>query len=428
MVDANLLMGIAFSIITNFTSQVPVPEDCIPKSTNDFKKYVIGTPYSPIDIGVWCRGGAQYVVCDGIVNYFDSNRSVFGEQDPDRLGAYNGISIVSSNQALTIASNALQRLIKPNFALSNATPRIHQAGIYDWLPSSQWSPMPFFEVDWPSVSDAPHGANVEIDGRNGRIVGLHLHDIAYRDFAFSEKIKRQVYVPEPRATTVAQTNISRVKKFHLPQPTAAYVARAITNWLGFCRRIGCGPGTQTNVSSINWDETWFYTNRIISTSSPVCRIRFQNGAYFESIDGVTFSHFGADGCFTGHWMEKTSQEWAPFWGKCTKDWKDWKALAKALEPIIVEQLGIPKELLAPYSPWLGTKPPELGKYGVTRILVEWRNWPVNPGRTVYTSETKLAFRAEFDLETGALKWIDFFKEDPKFVEALRIAAAKHNHL
>ena len=49
----------------------------------------------------------------------------------------------------------------------------------------------------------------------------------------------------------------------------------------------------------------------------------------------------------------------------------------------------------------------------------WRNWPRNAGREVSVDETILAFEAEFDVETGELKWINF--HDRNFVSALRLA-------
>ncbi|HVV73959.1 MAG TPA: hypothetical protein VHI52_21070 [Verrucomicrobiae bacterium] len=422
MIDTNLLLGIVFSIITNDMSRVPAPDDCIPKSINDIRIKGVGSPNSPIDIAVQCRGGAHYIISDGIVHNFNSNRSVFREQNPDRLDAYEGISIVNSNQALTIASNVLQRFIKPGFALRKAIPRIHQAGVYDWLPPSQQHPMPFYEVEWPSVSDCPCGAIVDIDGRNGKVVQLFLCDIAYSDFARAEKIKSQVYHPEAdqRPKPVRETYIAMMQKHHYPPPTEAYAREAIPKWLSFCRKIGCDPGSQTNVSDIRWDASWVHTNLL--TGPPVCEIRFKNGVYFHSIQGVTLSHYCADACFTGLWGERPRQEWAPWWAKCTKDWKDWKALAKALEPVLVEQLGIPKELLARYHPMPGVKPPEPGKWGYTRLLVQWRDFPLVG--EVAVSDTKLGFQAEFDLQTGALKWLSFFPgEDPRFRDALRAAAS-----
>lgn len=427
MIDTNLLLGMVFSIITNNMSRVPAPDDCIPKTTNDLRIDGVGSPHSPIDVSVQCRGGAQYLISDGIVHRFDSNRSVFSEQNPDRLDAYKGASIVSSNQALTIASNVLKRLIKPNFALSKATPRIHQAGVYDWLPPSQWNPMPFYEVEWPSVSDCPCGATVDIDGRNGKVVQLFLCDIAYGDLLLAEKIKSQVYHPDldQGRNPARETYIGLMQKHHYPSPTADYAREAIPNWLNFCRRIGCDPGNQTNVSDIQWDVSWVYTNRLISTAAPVCEIRFKNGVYFHSIRGVTLSHYCADACFTGLWGERPRQEWAPWWAQCTKDWKDWKALAQALEPVLVERLQIPKDLLAQYHPLPVIKPPEPGKWGYTRLLIEWRDFPLVG--EVAVSDTKRAFQAEFDLRSGALEWLSFFLgEDSRFQDALQAAAPIHD--
>jgi hypothetical protein len=158
----------------------------------------------------------------------------------------------------------------------------------------------------------------------------------------------------------------------------------------------------------------------------VCEIRFKNGVSFQSIEGVTLSHYCADACFTGLWGERLSDEWGPWWAKRTKDWKDWKPLAKGLEPVIVERLGIPRELLAPYHPMPGVRPAEPGKWGYTRLLVEWRDFPLVGEKAM--SDTKLAFQAEFDAQTGDLKSITFLLgDDLRFLDALRAAEVRRGN-
>jgi hypothetical protein len=277
----------------------------------------------------------------------------------------------------------------------------------------------------------PWGGFVDIDGRDGKVVELFLTDIAYRDFALAEKIKSQVYRPEPdqagpRPEPVRETYISSMQKHHYPPPTEAYAREAIPNWLSFCKRTGCDPGNQTNLSDIKWDASWVYTRPLISTAAPVCEIHFKNGVHFQSIGGVTLSHYCADACFTGLWGGRTREEWAPLWAKCTKDWKDWQGLARALEPAIVERLGIPKELLARYHAVPGVRPPEPEKWGYTRLLVQWRDFPL--GREVAVSDTKLGFQAEFDLRTGALKSLNFvLGDDSRLADALRAATSKRRN-
>jgi len=170
MIDTNLLVSIGNSIITNFTNVVSVRQDCVPKTPADFHRLMVGTPYSPIGVQVTITGGTTFAIRDGAVNYFESPYSVFSEQNPDQLGKYAGTSILTSNQVFLIASNTLQSLIKTKHVLTNGAPRIEQAGVFEG------KRLPFFHVEWPHISDSPHGADLEIDGRNGKIVFVHLMD------------------------------------------------------------------------------------------------------------------------------------------------------------------------------------------------------------------------------------------------------------
>jgi hypothetical protein len=66
--------------------------------------------------------------------------------------------------------------------------------------------MPFFQVEWPAITPGSHvhGADVEIDGRTGRVVFLDLLDDAFFDPGASEQIIRLVTEPKledkPRTT------------------------------------------------------------------------------------------------------------------------------------------------------------------------------------------------------------------------------------
>src|SRR5262249_35820353 len=108
-----------------------------------------------------------------------------------------------------------------------------------------------------------------------------------------------------------------------------------------------------------------------------------------------------------------------FKGKVLKNWED---LAKGLEEKLIARAGVPKQLLDPFIPQIHINKVELGKETTKRVVVGWRNWPRNANRTVYVEETILAFRAEFDVESGELKWLNF--HDPQFIGALRQAQSE----
>jgi hypothetical protein len=413
MVVTNQLLTIAFSIVTNFTSLVEVPTDCVPRTLADIKHYGIGSPSSPIDIGLTQTNGGHFGVCDGVVSYFDSERSVFHEQDPGKLWKYSGTAILTTNEALLLASNTLQRLIVTNhaargLAATRGAPKVHQAGIYEG------QHLPFFKIEWPSITEGPYGANIEIDGRTAKVVHLVLFDDVFRDYALDAKIRRQVYTPESVPKLGNEDLLSPIKRFHLPQPSTNTAHQAIGAWLQFCYKLGCTPGSQTNVSDINWDLTWLYTNKQISASAPICQIRFKNGACFESINGITISHYPEDACFAGDWDRRPAENWARFRGEVTKDWT---ALAKRLELRLADKLQIPPNLLALCRAWPRFQPPEVGTRAYKCLVVDWRELPSHP-LPIKAKETRLAFAAEFDLQTGDLKWISFGFEDANFAEAL----------
>jgi hypothetical protein len=112
----------------------------------------------------------------------------------------------------------------------------------------------------------------------------------------------------------------------------------------------------------------------------------------------------------------TPEDRAQFHGRAAKRWED---LAKQLENTLVAGLGIPKQFLAPFSPSPELNKLDPGEEGTKRTVVAWRNWPRNANRFVSIDETTRAFAAEFDVETGELKWINL--NSPAFIAALRMA-------
>jgi len=178
----------------------------------------------------------------------------------------------------------------------------------------------------------------------------------------------------------------------------------MVNLRRFIGLLGLPAEGGIGIDDVNWNRTFIYTNTIMNAST-VCQVRFNNNVCFESLNGVVFSYFSKDACYTGVWDRRTSQEWISFNGQVMKRWED---LSQGLREVLTEKLGIREDLLDLWSPMPAVEPPKPGKEGVARAFVEWRNWPKNPGKTVWVSETKLGYAAEFDLVTGELKWIDFY--------------------
>jgi hypothetical protein len=195
MIATNELLAIGLSIIADFTNAVPIADKDVPRTPSDLQMYVVGSPNSPTDLHMTTRSGVQFGIRDGAVYYFCTQDSFFHEQNPHNLARYAGTSKMTSNQALQACSNILQRLTKRNVSLSEGVPRIHEGGVF------QGKPIPFFLVEWPKISLLSHvnAADIEVDGRTGRLVFLHLLDNAFFDYAVGERIRGQVDRPKPTA-------------------------------------------------------------------------------------------------------------------------------------------------------------------------------------------------------------------------------------
>jgi hypothetical protein len=191
---------------------------------------------------------------------------------------------------------------------------------------------------------------------------------------------------------------------------------AIQNWLSFCGKVGVLPGRATSLSEIDWDNSFLYTFPRISRHHQVCRIAFKNNVLFESIDGVVFSHYCADACFRGDYLERRA--WTNFQGKVERRWEQ---AAAELQERISRQLGAPRALLEGVRPFVRNAAATAHAVGLTRTVIEWRRW-VEPDREISIAELPLVFTAELDLQTGDTKWIDF--HDPKLLGWKDSGAAK----
>jgi hypothetical protein len=155
------------------------------------------------------------------------------------------------------------------------------------------------------------------------------------------------------------------------------------------------------------------------TTQGICQVHFKNGACFESVNGVAFSHYAADAAFSGSWPIRPRAEWDRFGGKVVLRWED---LARGLEHTLTDRLGIPADLLAPFTSGAARRPPQLGTEAIKRLVIDWRNWPKTNG-FVSIEDTTLALIAEFDLETGELKFINLV--EPSLINAVARAQGLH---
>jgi hypothetical protein len=405
--DTNALLSIAFSLVAAFTNIVHIPSREVPIGTSDLNKYLIGSPTSPADVFLFHKNGSSFEVRDGTVRWYCSPRSFFQLQDQHLVPQFMGHGTVDSSNAVEIARRALHQLVRTGVPISNSIPTVKLAG------SHEGQEIPFFLLQFPALSPGSRrGADVEIDGRTGEIVFLHLWDETFSDTARAQRINDQVHAPA--AFAPRRPKKAAIPHFEAQRPTTNYVESALRNWAKFCSKIGCDPMGETNLSQVDWGRTWVYTNGPIADAFgvPVIQVRLKSGACFESVQGIAFSHFSRNSCYTGDWSQRANAQWSAFRGRVLNNWE---TLASGFEHTLVPRL-VPGTALQPFTPKPMFKPPDIGTEAIKRLVVEWRNWPKNAGRTVWISETKPALRAEFDLENGKLEWVEF--ESPDLVKAL----------
>jgi hypothetical protein len=358
-------------------------------------KCVIGSPHSPIDLYLVDRRGTEFTIAEGVVQSYYSAGSFFGLDDGRLSSQFAGELRLTSREAMTLAAETLQRLIKSGNPLTNATARVQSAG------SNGGKAIPFYRVVWQNTNQhLATIAKVEVDGRTGALLGLQLLDWGFLDPTFAREIKAKTYTPDPAVTAANKQLGKRV----LPYPTTSQAAQVIHNWLDFCRRLGVETGENTNLAQIDWERSLICTDKTISASTPVCRITFTNGTLFEAVDGLVFRDFCSDAFFMGDYLRRPKAEWDNIQGTVTQRWED---LARSLEVRLSERLGVPKSVFEHAKFSRRNRGADLGEKGLTRTVVEWVKYD-NPGYPVDAQSLPALFAAEFDLRTGTVKWISFY--------------------
>jgi hypothetical protein len=193
MLDTNLLLAIAFSAVTNFAHQVPIPHRYVPEAPSNVQIVQFGSLRSPTDMRATVGNGASYLIFDGSVVFFGCEQRFFQKEDPDQIAKYLAKPVLTPEQALALGSNLVQRLVKTGGPLTNGLPRLRQARDYEG------QRIPCFIVEWPDPGSTRHSfrAEVDIDGRTGEVVQVRLLDAAFRDREEGRRIEKQAYTPDP---------------------------------------------------------------------------------------------------------------------------------------------------------------------------------------------------------------------------------------
>lgn len=413
MINTNLLISIGFAIITNFVQHVPIPDANAPKAQSDLTNFRVGSPHSPLDLAVRGPSESLFVIIDGSVQYFKGSHSFFREQDPSRIAEYAGSAVFTSNEIVGLASNVLQSLLKDSVRLTCGPLRVQQGGIYNGRH------IPFYLLEWPTISfpSTSTGAEIDVDARNGKIVLFHALDPAFLDFKAAESIRNLVYVPD---TPFHEDTSPPVKQRseRLPRPETNQLVRVMTNWQSFCRALGLDQDVSTNTVDVDWDNTCIALNEKLS--GPCCKLRLHSGAGCLSMDGTIFAVSTDTGYNPWVQTQMSKTEFEHFRGRIVYRWED---LSNELEYKLIHGLGFPSERIAYYRPNARYKPPVLGSVDIKRVSVDWRHWPSgidadHPGRNISLDESTLGFGADFDVETGQLKAIEFY--DKALVDLLSV--------
>jgi hypothetical protein len=422
MIDTNALLAIGLSIVTNFSDVVQVPNGAVPRTTQDLAKFVVGgpPPVPSTDLYLVDRRGTQFRLRNGTVHSYSSPMSYKEHGASREKGRSNDVPLLNSNQVVERATEIIRRLAKSSDPTVGLTPLVRRAGDVE-------EKIPFYWISWTNVSRIhpwsrrSYSAFVEIDARSGCTTHLDLEDPGFYDAALAQQISNRVCTPERETTGPTPWELAHRAplKRVLPMPSQEEVSDSIKSWLWLCRNLRIEPGDMTNLSSVDWGQSFSHTNNQISQTAPVNTITFSNGTSIQSIKGTAFGFFASNALFTSYLAYMSREQWDGFKGHINRQWED---LAKDLEGTLVENAIIPKAWLAPYSATRASAVPELGTIAIKRIAVEWRDWPRNTHRTVSVDETKVALWAEFDVETGELVAISF--RDPAFIAALRAAQLK----
>jgi hypothetical protein len=111
MLDTNSILAAAFSLISQFNSQVPIPEHESVSSIREIRTLRIGSSTSPVDVYMVSDKGTTFRITRGIVQRFATADSMSGAWEPIRL-EMDSVSVLSSNDVAKVAIEVLRKLNK----------------------------------------------------------------------------------------------------------------------------------------------------------------------------------------------------------------------------------------------------------------------------------------------------------------------------
>ena len=379
----------------------------IPVGVENVRSYLVGSPDSPVDLSFVCRNGNIFWIHDGVVYRFQTPGSLMLCQDLDGISRFRGKAAFTSNEVVAAATRLISRLAISNNPIAALRPEVKTFG-------EGADTFPFYDITWPNP-DAKgafgYAASVEIDARTGKAVFMDLRDPGFYQPGAAQVISNNVQAPQTRTFVRRQLEV----ELPLPKPSEAQAKSAIERWLLLCGRLGLEVGADTNLLNVDWRKCYVYTNTSMTARPVVWQIVFRDGTWFSTYDGIPANYISKDACYSGLFMQRPPEEWARFRGKILQRWQD---CAERLEALLITRVGLPKSVLEAYSPLPRFQEPEFGSDGISRVVVDWRDWPKELG-THSVSQTHLAFSAEFDAESGSICWISF--DDPKIVRAVHDA-------
>jgi hypothetical protein len=396
MVLTNVLLSISFSLISNFLTKAELPQAIAPRSIEDVGRYHVGFNYAPIDTYVELKNGNEFWIRNGVVQSFLSPSALYVNRDPNPAGKLATPSL-TSNEVVALANRVLERLARRGNPVSDQPARVKVS------PGRRGDQGAFYEFVWPATNAFGYKLALEIDARRGALTHLDLHDDAFFDYGFASQISNRVYVADapPKARPAGPR----------ARPTTKQLEEGIASWLKLSSRLGFDAGAQINVASVDWSETYCYTNPPLSSTVPVCRVRFLDGGGFDSLGGSVICVLARDSCYAGDWGNKPNEHWAKFQGRIRVRWE---VLAEKLKANLVNRVGLPKVMLDSLNPESLIYEHEIGSESLKRILVKWVDLPPDDSRGPVER-----FFAEFDVESGEVKLLSFW--DRRLREALRKA-------
>lgn len=197
--DTNALLSIAFSVISNFTSQVPVPPASIPQKADQLEEFSVGRPFFPFDMYLRSKGGGEFWIRNGAVGVYRCQGSYFTLQDPRLIANFTGTSV--SNEVFELGLSTVRNLLRTEAPLKGIQPVVKMAKPY------KGNEVPFYDIRWPRPENPQiiSIAEIELDAQRGLVVSLCLADPSFRD---AERLAQISNVVQNAATRLPATKNS----------------------------------------------------------------------------------------------------------------------------------------------------------------------------------------------------------------------------